>query len=291
MTTEARAPVLSIAGDPCLPTLRRNPPTSRRTPATSVGCARSATCSVETDEKLRLGETAGARVWPTGFDALDTALTGGFRSGELVLLGGPQGLGKTAMALQMLRNAVAANRSAVLFTYEHDAHSILERLIAIEAGAIKGIEGVGLAKIRAGFEARHSRARSMRERFADTVGGAEAVEALESYAQRLHVHTSSGMHTTLDEIRAAVSRGDRGRRPPAAGARGLPPEGAGAGCDQRGGPHLDRRRATQGHVARARRAGGRHRGRRQVQPGRGPAHARATTCADPRPWPTRRTSC
>src|SRR6478609_8979027 len=125
----------------------------------------------DTDEKLRSGRAAGARVWPTGFEALDVALHGGFRSGELVLIGGPQGLGKTAMALQMLRNTVAANRSAVLFTYEHDAHSILERLIAIEAGAIKGIEGVGLSKIRAGFEARHSRARSMRERFAGTVGG------------------------------------------------------------------------------------------------------------------------
>ena len=158
----------------------------------------------ETDEKLRQGQTAGARVWPTGFDSLDVALTGGFRSGELVLLGGPQGLGKTAMALQMLRNSVAANRSAVLFSYEHDAHSMLERLIAIEAGAIAGTDAVGLTKIRAGFEARHSLAKSMRERFGDTVGGREAVEALESYGQRLHVHTSSGLHTTLEEIRAAV---------------------------------------------------------------------------------------
>ncbi len=158
----------------------------------------------ETDEKLRQGQTAGARVWPTGFDSLDVALTGGFRSGELVLLGGPQGLGKTAMALQMLRNSVAANRSAVLFSYEHDAHSMLERLIAIEAGAIAGTDAIGLTKIRAGFEARHSLAKSMRERFGDTVGGREAVEALESYGQRLHVHNSSGMHTTLEEIRAAV---------------------------------------------------------------------------------------
>ena len=155
------------------------------------------------------------------------ALTGGFRSGELVLLGGPQGLGKTAMALQMLRNAVAANRSAVLFSYEHDAHSILERLIAIEAGAIAGTDAVGLTKIRAGFEARHSRAKSMRERFGDTVGGPEAVEALESYGERLHVHTSSGMHTTLDEIRAAVAEVIEQRRPAAAGPRRLPPEGAG----------------------------------------------------------------
>ena len=94
----------------------------------------------EADEKLRTGRNAGARVWPTGFDTLDVALSGGLRSGELILLGGPQGLGKTTLALQMLRNAVAGRRRAVYFSYEHDAHSILERLLAIEAGAIAGIE-------------------------------------------------------------------------------------------------------------------------------------------------------
>ena len=169
----------------------------------------------ETDDKLRAGQSAGARLWPSGFDALDVALSGGFRSGELVLLGGPQGLGKTAMALQMMRNTVAANRTAVLFTYEHDAHSILERLIAIEAGAIAGTDAVNLTKIRQAFEARHSRTRTLRERFGDSVGGEEAVKALEGYGDRLHVHTSSGLHTTLDEIRAVVEDvATRDGRPP-----------------------------------------------------------------------------
>jgi replicative DNA helicase len=159
----------------------------------------------ETDEKLQRGRTAGARVYPTGFDALDVALTGGFRSGELVLLGGPQGLGKTAMALQMLRNAVAVGRSAILFSYEHDAHSTLERLIAIEAGAIAGTEAIGLTKIRQVFEARHSPANTLDERFAGTVAGVEAVAALAGYGDRLHIHESTGVHTTLDEIHRSVA--------------------------------------------------------------------------------------
>jgi replicative DNA helicase len=159
----------------------------------------------ETDAKLRRGHAAGARVWPTGFDALDVALTGGFRSGELVLLGGPQGLGKTAMALQMLRNAVAANRSAVLFSYEHDAHSLLERLIAIEAADVAGTDAINLTKIRAAFEARHSRANSLHERFADAPGGPEAVAALEGYGNRLHIHTSSGLHTNLQVIHDTIA--------------------------------------------------------------------------------------
>ena len=159
----------------------------------------------ETDDKLRRGEAAGARVWPTGFDALDVALAGGFRSGELVLLGGPQGLGKTAMALQMLRNAVAANRSAVFFSYEHDAHSLLERLIAIEAAEVAGIDAINLTKIRAVFEARHSNAHTLHERFADAPGGPEAVSALQRYGNRLHIHTSSGLHTNLEVIRDTIA--------------------------------------------------------------------------------------
>ncbi|WP_270889906.1 DnaB-like helicase C-terminal domain-containing protein [Pedococcus sp. 5OH_020] len=158
----------------------------------------------ETDEQLRLGRTAGARVFPSGFGALDMALSGGFRSGELVLLGGPQGLGKTAMALQMMRNAVAARRAAVLFSFEHDSHSVLERLIAVEAAAIAGTEAVNLTKIRQGFEARHSKAHSLSERFSGTVGGAEAVAALAGYGDRLHLHTSSGAKTTLEEIHRTV---------------------------------------------------------------------------------------
>ncbi|HEV7173678.1 DnaB-like helicase C-terminal domain-containing protein [Pedococcus sp.] len=160
---------------------------------------------LETDGKLRQGMSAGARVWPTGFSALDHALSGGFRSGELILIGGPQGLGKTAMALQMLRNTVEAKRSAVLFSYEHDAHSILERLIAIEAAAIAGTDAITLSKIRQAFEARHSRARSLQDRLEGTCGGVEAVQALERYGDRLHVHTSSGIHTTLEEIRSAIA--------------------------------------------------------------------------------------
>jgi replicative DNA helicase len=46
----------------------------------------------DTDERLKAGQAAGAKLWLSGFGALDKALSGGFRSGELVLLGGAQGL-------------------------------------------------------------------------------------------------------------------------------------------------------------------------------------------------------
>ncbi len=158
----------------------------------------------DTTYKIQQGRSAGAMVWPTGFDSLDTALGGGLRSGELVLIGGPQGLGKTTMALQMLRRAVSAgNRSAIFFSFEHDAHAILERLIAIEAAELDG-ETLSLNTIRSVFEARHTRASSVEQQFANTKGGAKAVRGLERYADRLHIHSSSGMHTGIGEIRAAI---------------------------------------------------------------------------------------
>ena len=130
----------------------------------------------ETNDRLKAGQVAGAKVWPSGFGALDKALTGGFRSGELVLLGGPQGLGKTTFGLQVMRNLIAANHSAVYFSFEHDNHTLLERLIAMEAAEIAGPTAVPLHRVRQAFEARHgSNRRWRRDSSAPRVGSRRSV--------------------------------------------------------------------------------------------------------------------
>ena len=70
-----------------------------------------------TNEVLSVDEPAGARVWPSGFAHLDSVLTGGFRAGELALLGGGPGLGKTTFALQVARNLVISGHSVVFFSF------------------------------------------------------------------------------------------------------------------------------------------------------------------------------
>jgi replicative DNA helicase len=80
------------------------------------------------DASLTKGESAAGKAWPTGFSPLDAYLSGGVRSGELVLVGGPQGFGKTTWVLQVLRNIVAGGDHGVYFSYEHDESTILERL-------------------------------------------------------------------------------------------------------------------------------------------------------------------
>src|SRR4051812_34312031 len=157
----------------------------------------------ETDSVLRAGGPAGATVWSTGFAALDATLTGGFRSGELVLLGGPAGHGKTTMGLQFARNVVAAGGSAVVFSYEHEGHTLLERLISMEAAERTPGEVAGVIEVRRAFES-GSGGRSLREVLSDLAGGERAYAALTSYGDRLHVHESSGASTSLDEVAAVV---------------------------------------------------------------------------------------
>jgi replicative DNA helicase len=169
----------------------------------------------DTNGVLKAGKVAGARVWPSDFRALDKALSGGFRSGELALLAGPQGLGKTTFALQVIRNLVASGHSAVYFSFEHDYHTLLERLIAMEAAEIAGPTAVSLHGVRQAFETRDSSELTLEGRFDGTEGGVEAVQALQAYAHRLHFHRSKGSDTDVEAVHQVIEtiREDTGQMP------------------------------------------------------------------------------
>jgi replicative DNA helicase len=158
-----------------------------------------------TDRRLDAGLTAAARVTPTGFHPLDTYLGGGLRAGELTLLGGPQGLGKTTMALQMLRNVVVSGGTGIYFSFEHDPATVLERFIAIEAASRYGIDAVPLRRIREAMESMDGHNGGLAQRLSHTPGGAEAVDAVEKYATRLHIHRASGGATDLGSIKDVVN--------------------------------------------------------------------------------------
>ena len=170
----------------------------------------------ETNEVLSADEPAGAKVWPSGFAHLDSMLTGGFRAGELVLLGGGPGLGKTTFALQVARNLVVSGHSVVFFSFEHDYHSLLERLIVMEAAEIAGPAAVQLPTVRQAFRTSRGPDRMMMEgRLYGTEGGVEAVEALEGYGDRLYLHRSSGAQTDVEVMRSTIEaiRERTGRTP------------------------------------------------------------------------------
>jgi replicative DNA helicase len=69
---------------------------------------------------------------PSGYPSLDKLLGGGLRHGDLAVLGGDVGSGKSALALAMALRARAAGRKVELITSESDIPRILERALAME---------------------------------------------------------------------------------------------------------------------------------------------------------------
>jgi len=114
----------------------------------------AATAGFEADVRSALmGEAAGEHV-PTGFPGLDGLLGGGLRRGDLVVLAGDTGIGKSALALAMTLRVVASERSAAYLTGEMSTARLMERAIAMEGrvrvddfrrGALDDVAHAGVA--------------------------------------------------------------------------------------------------------------------------------------------------
>jgi replicative DNA helicase len=166
-----------------------------------------------TDAAARKGESVGATVYPTGFHPLDTYLGGGVRSGELTLLGGPQGLGKTTLALQVARNAAVFGHSVVYFSFEHDEVNLLTRLVALEAGVRDGAEAMTLRQVRSAMDADDKAKDGLAGRLHQHPGATRAIDAVGAYAERLLVHRSDGKTTSAEVIRDVVAAYTNGDHP------------------------------------------------------------------------------
>src|SRR5436853_7589272 len=68
---------------------------------------------------------------PTGFVSVDRTLGGGFRRGDLIVLGGDVGSGKSAFALAVAMRAAQRGLKVTYFTGEMSTDRVLERMLAI----------------------------------------------------------------------------------------------------------------------------------------------------------------
>ena len=68
-----------------------------------------------------------AAVIPTGIQELDRQLWGGLRAGQLVVIGGRPGLGKSALMAQMILNAATHHRPGLIASLEMTAGEIAGR--------------------------------------------------------------------------------------------------------------------------------------------------------------------
>jgi len=155
-----------------------------------------------TEERMRSGRHAADRLWPTGFGDLDPIIGGGLRSGGLVLLAGPHGLGKTTFALQICRNVVRTGRPVIYFSYEHEAEDLIQKLVAMEAGELDGSGRARLTAVREAFEGHDTG--SIEERLRAVPGALKALANVRSYAELLYVHRSTGSRTDLAAIRKQI---------------------------------------------------------------------------------------
>ena len=127
-------------------------------------------------------------------------LNGGLRPGDLFVIGGPSGVGKTIFSLQVARNIVAGDpdATAMYICYEHDRAHLMMRLLCMESATL-GLGDAALTLRRIGALIVESTQGGLLERLrVDPVYGA-VVASMEKYADRLHLVKASGIQTNLDQ--------------------------------------------------------------------------------------------
>ncbi|HEU5205245.1 MAG TPA: DnaB-like helicase C-terminal domain-containing protein [Candidatus Limnocylindrales bacterium] len=104
---------------------------------------------VDLNDKVTTGNVGEYQPVPLGFTPMDKTIGTGLRAGELLLIGGAQGTGKTTMALQMARNIASGGQANVLYIcFEHDELYLLNRLIAMESALAHLPHKTGAIKIQ-----------------------------------------------------------------------------------------------------------------------------------------------
>lgn len=159
-------------------------------------------------------QTSVAGLCRTGFHPLDEVLGGGVQAGDLLLIGGKPGQGKTIAALQWARHMAATGNIAIFACYEHDELTLLTRLLAAELGEVAAdagwVDEIRLGQMRAGLRAIGVGAIGVREVLDSDPLLGQAEERLRTYADRLVLVRASGTRTDLQALDELVElhRGD-----------------------------------------------------------------------------------
>jgi replicative DNA helicase len=165
------------------------------------------------DRRVQSGSIQEFLAIQTGFTELDLAIGGGFHQGQLILLSGPTGIGKTSFAMQIARNMVSSGRAFCLFAcYEHETDYLAQRLVAMESletGYGGPGDGLRLRDIS-------DLVRSQKESYPGDPGfltavrrdprGAQALERIARYSNDLLLMKGSPYNTSVRTLADVVRR-------------------------------------------------------------------------------------
>jgi replicative DNA helicase len=171
----------------------------------SYGIPRNLVSLLDDLDSDRRRGTAERPRFATGFDPLDTVLDGGLRPGDLTLIGGLPGVGKTISALQWARSFALAGHPVVYACYEHEERELLGRLLALEIAEEGGDEDARFKFRRVLREVLTGRAWLEQEVMYEP-RLRPAYERLSSYADRLWVVKASGSTTGVAELARHVEQ-------------------------------------------------------------------------------------
>ncbi|MBW4438685.1 MAG: AAA family ATPase [Pleurocapsa minor GSE-CHR-MK-17-07R] len=171
----------------------------------------------EANDRVVRGDLIDYVPLPTGFDPLDGFIGGGLRKTELVLLGGPQGIGKTIATLQVARNiAMRPDQYVFYLSYEHPETHLLHRLMCMESvnppeiDLSRGIKLRDLYQIivanRAKDFMREGGGTSLNSILRDNPKTAPGLARLARYSDRMILVKASPAVTTLRAIKEMTAR-------------------------------------------------------------------------------------
>ena len=165
---------------------------------------------VDLNDSLASGRFGEYQPVPLGFGMLDKTIGGGLRAGELMLIGGAQGTGKTTMALQMARNVASSGQANVLFIcFEHEEQYLLNRLVALESALAHLPQKTGAIKIQ------DVRKEIMSSGMSEGSGGAgltanqrlrPSLDRIARYGQNLFLMRGSQTASTVENIRKLIQQ-------------------------------------------------------------------------------------
>jgi len=165
---------------------------------------------VDLNEHVSSGRFGEFQPVPLGFGMLDKTIGGGLRPGEMMLIGGAQGTGKTTMALQMARNVASSGQANVLYIcFEHEEQYLLNRLVAMESALAHLPQKTGAIKIQ------DVRKEIVASGMAESQGGAgltanqrlrPSLDRIARYGQNLFLMRGSQTACTIENIRRLVQQ-------------------------------------------------------------------------------------